>query len=389
MEQTELLVIGAGPYGYAAAAHAQSRGIATRVIGRPMESWRDHMPSEMFLRSSRDWSLDVENEHSFMAFAEVSGVDPGSGPIPIAEFLAYCEWFRVGKGLSVTDTLVTELSHDGHEFTARTATGELITARKVLSTPGLGYFAHSPSWCERISSDRWSHTAEAIQLEELAGSRVAIIGGRQSAYEWAAILADHHAERVDVIHRHETPTFAEVSWKFVDEYLEQTRRVSGWWQTLPLDRRAAIQEEFWRVGRLTLEPWLAARLDPAIVNVHQQESVVDVSQSASGTITLTLGDASELEVDYLIAATGFRAEMSAVPYLSGLSDRLAVAAGFPVLTEGSETTVPGLYMSGFCATAAFGPFFGFTAGCATAAQIVVNDLLATRSTLMRARERLQ
>ena len=42
--RTDLLVIGAGPYAYSAAAYAQERGIDTHVLGRPMAFWRDQMP---------------------------------------------------------------------------------------------------------------------------------------------------------------------------------------------------------------------------------------------------------------------------------------------------------------------------------------------------------
>jgi len=36
IEHTELLVIGAGPYGLATAAHARRQGIETLVLGEPM-----------------------------------------------------------------------------------------------------------------------------------------------------------------------------------------------------------------------------------------------------------------------------------------------------------------------------------------------------------------
>jgi FAD-dependent urate hydroxylase len=68
MADTDLLVIGAGPYAYAAAAHARARGIGTRIFGLPMSFWRTQMPAEMFLRSGRDWSLDADGQHSFAAY---------------------------------------------------------------------------------------------------------------------------------------------------------------------------------------------------------------------------------------------------------------------------------------------------------------------------------
>src|SRR5215213_3281066 len=110
MGQTDLLVIGAGPYAYSAAAHALARGIRTRVVGRPMGFWRDQMPADMYLRSGRDWTLDADDEHSFEAYFEERGLDPDArDPIPISLFLDHTEWFRAEKKLDVQQVMVESL----------------------------------------------------------------------------------------------------------------------------------------------------------------------------------------------------------------------------------------------------------------------------------------
>ena len=86
-----------------------------------------------------------------------------------------------------------------------------------------------------------------------------IVGGRQSAYEWAALLCDHGAERVDVVHRHETPEFAKVSWAFVHDYVEQTLATRGWWRHLPAGDQAAIASSSGRwVGSRSSTGWCRA-----------------------------------------------------------------------------------------------------------------------------------
>ena len=80
---------------------------------------------------------------------------------------------------------------------------------------------------------RRAHTCDLVDFDALAGARVVVVGGRQSAYEWAALLCDHGAESVDVVHRHPAPAFERVSWAFVDPYVEQTLATRGWWRDLP------------------------------------------------------------------------------------------------------------------------------------------------------------
>ena len=376
MPDADLLVIGAGPYGYAAAAHAQARGIRTRIVGRPMSFWRDHMPADMYLRSGRDWTLDADGEHSFQAYFEDRGLDPVThDPIPISVFLDHTDWFRAQKKLDVEEVLIDSLTtSDGH-FEAVLDNGSTITAAIVLAAPGIAHFAQVPEWYDELPADRRTHTSERVTFADLSGARVAVIGGRQSAYEWAALLCDHGAARVDVVHRHDTPRFEKVSWAFVDPYVEQTLTHRGWWRTLPEERRQAIALEFWQVGRLTLEHWLTPRLHPAVVHSRPKTQVTAVDGTDPGVVRLALSDGDLLEVDHVIAASGYRADLAAVPYLTGVLDRISVTDGFPDLSPGFETTLPGLYVTGFSATRDFGPFYGFTKGCPSAARIAVAETL--------------
>ena len=51
----DVAIIGAGPYGLAAAAHlAQIKGLTVSIFGEPMGFWRTAMPAGMLLRSA--WS---------------------------------------------------------------------------------------------------------------------------------------------------------------------------------------------------------------------------------------------------------------------------------------------------------------------------------------------
>src|SRR3954452_7018776 len=122
MPDTELLVIGAGPYAYAAAAYARDRGVATRILGIPMGFWRDQMPTDMFLRSGCDWSLDGSDVHTFAAYFEEQGLDQAAhDPIPISVFLDHTDWFAAQKGLDVEEVMVDDLITTDGGFAASLA----------------------------------------------------------------------------------------------------------------------------------------------------------------------------------------------------------------------------------------------------------------------------
>jgi FAD-dependent urate hydroxylase len=375
-DHTDLLVIGAGPYAYSAAAYARENGIVTRIVGRPMAFWRDQMPADMYLRSGTDWHLDAGGKDTFAAFFEDRGLDPADhDPIPIGVFLDHTDWFAERKGLPVEQRMVEDLTRPDGAFMARMADGDTITATTVLAVPGIAHYAALPDWSDAVPAGRRSHTSELVRFDDLAGARVVIVGGRQSAYEWAALLCDHGSERVDLVHRHDTPEFARVSWAFVDDYVEQTLATRGWWRHLPAPDQAAIASKFWQVGRLTLEHWLVPRLDRTVVHGHPRCEVVSVGAASGDAVRLTLSDGETLDADHVVFASGYRADLTKVPYLSGLLDRISVTDGFPDLSEGFETSLPGLYVVGFSATRDFGPFYGFTKGCPSAARIVVDEML--------------
>jgi cation diffusion facilitator CzcD-associated flavoprotein CzcO len=375
---TSLLVIGAGPYAVSTAAFAREHGIQTVVVGRPMGFWREHMPAGMFLRSGPDWHLDAAAVHTLEAYLEERVIAPADvDPLPIGLFLDYAEWFRHAKGIQVRDDLVTELAKSDGRFEAVLDSGERVAADAVVAAPGVAYFANRPDWAASVPPGRAAHTCDRVRFEDLSGARVLIVGGRQSAYEWAALLAEHGAERIDLVHDHEVPRFERVSWRFVDAYVENTVRVRGWWGTLTKTEQDAIVQRFWEVGRLTLEYWLTPRLASSAIHRWPGTEVVHAQATAAGgELQVRLSNGEELTVDQVIFACGYKADLPRVPYLAAVLDRIKVRDGFPVLDEAFGTSLPGLYLPGFTATRDFGPFFGFVKGTPAAATLIVQDLLA-------------
>ncbi|MER6978425.1 NAD(P)-binding domain-containing protein [Streptomyces carpinensis] len=373
---TSMLIVGAGPFALSAAALAREHGIDTITVGRPMGFWREHMPDGLLLRSGPDWHLDATGEHTLRAYLDERrlGTDEVA-PIPVAVFLGYADWFRDAKQIEVREEFVTDITrHDGG-FEAECSGGGRVHSDVVVAAPGVGYFGSLPDWAAEVVPGRAAHSVDLISFDALSGRRVLIVGGRQSAYEWAALISEHGAERVDVVHRHPVPRFEAVNWDFFDDYVESTLRVDGWWRRLAPTEQAAVRERCRQAGRATLEPWLPPRLSSPAVHVWPRCQVAHVDGDARGGCPrITLSNSETLQVDHIVFATGYAPDLARVPYLAGLLDRIATRNGFPVLDEGFQSTVPGLYLTGFTATQDFGPFFGFVKAAPVSSTVLLRAL---------------
>jgi cation diffusion facilitator CzcD-associated flavoprotein CzcO len=379
-------VIGAGPYGRATAAAAKAAGIEPLVVGEPMEFWRRNMPAGMLLRSSLDWHLDPQGEHTLAAYLKEIGARAHEvEPIPLELFVDYADWFRAAKHIHVQRARVRDLHRSGGQLEATFEDGCRVRADAVVAAPGVEPFTRRPAWVEAdLAPERYTHTARMARPDRLAGARVLIVGGRQSAFETAALLAEAGAERVDIVHRHGSPRFAPADWRFVEPMMKATLRWPRWFRSLPASQREALERRFWCEGRLKLEPWLAPRLDRPEVRRWAHETVTSAGELPGGAIAARLSGGKLLEVDHVVVATGYQADIARVPYLAGVLDELRVADGFPVLDEHFQTSVPGLFVTGFAATRDFGPFFGFVRGSTVAAEVIARAQIEPASRLRAA-----
>jgi FAD-dependent urate hydroxylase len=372
-----LLVIGAGPYGLSTAAHAKRHGLEPLVVGDRMGFWRANMPEGMLLRSGVDWHLDADGIDTFEAFLAQGNIDPAAlPPVPLRTFIEYADWFCAQTGIEPRPGHVTQLENVDGEFLVGFRDGRRLTAGAVVAAPGIAQFPVIPSWVTAsLTATRWSHTSALVRFDSLQDARVLIVGGRQSAFEWAALLAEAGAAAIYVVHRHDPPSFETSHWGFVDELIDNTVRIPGWFRRLPTAERDAIADRFWAEGRLKLEPWLPPRLPERVVNRRARTEVTTCRELPSGEIDVKLSSGERLVVDHLVLATGYKPNLANIGYLRPILDRIETTDGFPALDEHFQTSLQGLFMPGFVATRDFGPFFGFVRGCPAAATLIVAALL--------------
>ena len=112
-----------------------------------------------------------------------------------------------------------------------------------------------------------AHLRRRWTSRTLPARRCLIVGGRQSAFEWAALLADAGAARVDLTYRHDTPQFTESHWEWAGALVDRFVDEPAWFRRLSQPEREALAFRFWSEGRLKLEPWLSRVCAPTCVTI--------------------------------------------------------------------------------------------------------------------------
>jgi Pyridine nucleotide-disulphide oxidoreductase len=374
----DVAIIGAGPYGLAVRAALRCADLDVRIFGPPMSFWRERMPVGMLIRSP--WvatSFTRAGTGLSLDDYERSLGRSLSRRLPLDDFIAYGDWFMRRTCPDVDERRVESVTSNGARFELRLTDGEPLSARRVVVAAGIERFAARPAAFERLPRERALHTTELTTPSALSGSRVAVIGGGQSALESAALLHEAGAE-VNVLVRR-----PRVHWLLRSQRLHglgfMTKVLYAPSDIGPagLSRLLTFPDTFARIPRPTrdrldqraIRPagsgWLVPRLSDVPI-----ETGVEVASAAMdrGRIALRLASGETRIFDHIVLGTGFRPDIRRYPFLTPeLVSRVRAANGYPVLNRWFESSVHGLYFLGTIAAGTFGPLMRFVAGTPFAA----------------------
>jgi hypothetical protein len=316
----------------------------------------------------------------FCAASERRPLDANE-PVPIDLFVRYGLWFQENLVPDVERERVVDLARNGNGFDLRLSSGESLHAASVVVATGHVDFAHIPTDLRSLAPDgpsaeaRVSHSCQHDDLTRFAGRDVAVIGAGQSALETAALLHEAGA-RPHLLARGRRVLWADPptngtprrllrkpdsplgpGWSlyavshgptFVTRLPGRSRRMlvrrilgpsGAWWLR---ERVVGVIDvrEGWRLERATMAG------DRVLLRGRTHNDVAD-----------------EVAVDHVIASTGYRVDPDALGFLSpDLRGRIRRVYGWPVLSRGSESSVPGLFFTGLTSAATFGPLLRFVAG---------------------------
>jgi hypothetical protein len=329
---TDVAIIGAGPYGLAAAAELRAAGIDICAFGRPMSFWSEHMPGGMLLRSPYVASSigSAQGPLSLDAFAASQGVAIDR-PVPLELFVDYGRWVQATAVPDLDQRLITRVERDGSGFTIVLDEDDRVPATRVVVAGGIKPFAHVPPVFAGLPAALVSHTSQHRDLSVFSGRRVLVIGGGQSALESAALLHEAAAD-VEVVTR--APM---IRWLGQRPWLRELGPVS----TL-LYAPAEVGPPL--LSQLVEVPGWVRRLPPGARRALERRSVRPA-------------------VEHVLLGTGYRVDIARYPFLSPqLTAAVHQVGGYPVLRSGLESSIPGLHFLGAPAAWSFGPLMRFVAG---------------------------
>jgi cation diffusion facilitator CzcD-associated flavoprotein CzcO len=396
-DSTDVAIVGAGPYGLSLAAHLSAAGMSYRHFGVPMNLWRTAMPRGMYLKSQGFASnlADPSQAMTLEAFCSATGRRYGSYgvPVPLDTFVAYGRWFQARLSLPVQESLVTSVTRDGEGFQVIVDGTEPLQARAVVLAVGVEHFAYLPPPFAELPPALCTHSSAHTDLAAFRDRRVIVVGAGQSALESATLLHESGAD-VQVLARR-----PKLAWNGAplapDRPLAQRLREpeaglgSGWatwfYSNHPdLFRRLPPASRVTR-ARTALGPagacWLRARVEGQFP-VRCGQAVNAAAPDGDGVrLTVTAGGTrEELTADHVIAATGYRADLTRLGFLGeDIRSALRTLGGSALVGRGYQSSVPGLYAVGPLVAPSFGPVMRFVYGARHAALAVTRQLAGVTS----------
>ena len=386
-------IIGAGPYGLSIAAHLRRSGIPFRIFGRPMDSWMEHMPKGMMLKSDGFASdiYDPEKVFTLRQFCAERGIEYADAGVPVRldTFTAYGLAFRDRMVPELEDKLVASVERVSDGFLLRLEDGETFQARRVVLAVGITHFEYVPENLAHLPAEFLSHSARHREVEPFRGHNVVVIGGGASALDLAGLLHEAGADVQLVSRREELKFHSQPTGKPRSQWQQIRHPQSGLgpgmrsrffanspalFYYLPERLRLeAVRKSLGPSGGWFIRDKVVGKLPLHLGCTPQGAEVKD------GRVHLSVqaadGSRREIVTEHIIAATGYKVNLERLKFLNPeIRSQLKTVSGSPVLSSTFESSMPGLYFAGVAAANSFGPVMRFAFGAGFAARTLTRAL---------------
>jgi cation diffusion facilitator CzcD-associated flavoprotein CzcO len=389
--RTEVVIVGAGPYGLSLAAYLKNNGVRHRIFGEAMQTWRQRMPAGMTLKSDPFASnlYDPAGRFTLKNYMQSIGepYDATGWTVPLETFVAYGLWFQDRTSPNLDRREVCNIEASDHEFILTLDDDEPVRAKQVVLAVGIRDFAHVPPTLADVPAELLSHSSQVADPTQFAGRDVTVLGGGASAIDLAMLLHEAGAS-VRLVARAPRLEFHagdQGRRGLVTQLRRPSSGVGPGWRSLLVSEAPGLFARLPEARRLDMVRRMLGpaagrgvrdRVEgkvPLLVN-HRIAGV----RSRGGDLSIDLegpGGATQVATDHLIAATGYRPDVSRLGFLSpSLMQRITLLEGTPRLGFDFQSSVPGLYFVGLAAANRFGPVQRFAYGARFAARTVAARL---------------
>lgn len=381
LNPVEVAIVGAGPYGLSLAAHLKAAGVSFRIFGKPMSTWRDHMPKGMFLKSegfASNLSSPVRGT-SLEAWCAANGRPFATQKTPVAldDFLAYADWFTRTQVPSLEPLNVIHILKGERGYALTLEDGTVAHARRLVMAVGITWFKAMPEELAHLPASHVSHSFDHHTAARFAGKDVVVLGAGASAID-TAIMFKEAGANVTIVARSRAIPFHVAPDNGEPTILSQLQKPDtgigpGWrsffcvnapllFHRLPQTLRHEITKRHLgpAPGWFTREK-VEGKI-PSALGLHIEKAKMD-----GGRVALDLGDEMgnrhALLADHVVAATGYKPDLARLKFLDAdLRAAIDTAEGTPVLSDNFETSLPELYFVGLAAANSFGPLLRFMYG---------------------------
>jgi cation diffusion facilitator CzcD-associated flavoprotein CzcO len=389
---TEVVVIGAGPYGLSVSSHLSGRGVRHEIFGEPMDTWSGHMPVGMCLKSEGFASnlSDPDAECTLEQFCAEHALEYGDVGVPVRleTFERYGRCFQERFVPGLRRHVVERVRPVEGSFELNLSTGATLRAHRVIAANGVQGYAHLAPALLGLPEGVVVHSYDQRDPTQWRGRSVAVVGAGQSALEAAVLLCEGGAEVVVVARATELvwngdpvvgPRPLRTRIRYPRSGLGDGPRMRLY-AGHPLLVHSAPARHRLRVAYTALGPagawWLRPRFEGRVeVRLGRTAQAAEPQDDEVRLRLRSPAGDEELVVSRLLAGTGYRVDLSRLSFLDpALRGRIATAAGTPVLDRSFQSSVPGLHFVGYAAAGSFGPVMRFVYGADFAARQLARTL---------------
>ncbi len=371
----DAIVIGAGPYGTSAALSLKNNNFNIYWAGEPLSFWLRNIQPTLLRSAKSATNLYIDNqEFTFLDFINKFKLNK-LGKIEYSEFLAYFFYLLTYlNDLPEHEKVVNIYHRNGLWHTKLQGVFGLktIISKNVINATGIGIHPNIPETISNLPLKLAAHVSHTAVHDLPVNKKIAIIGGAQSAVEYA-LEADKKGNEVTMYVKgklkyrnlHQPTQFM---YRFLASNCEKIIPY------LPVLLKTKL------LGFLlegTCEPQIKNDLEDS--NIRIFEGTVIFNTEIIDEKPVVNSNFGESQFDFIVSATGYNYNIHHLNYSSGFitSKNQTIACQYPNLNTNAmlKNTPPGMYFAGFACMYSIGFKAQFINGTNIVIKRIINDII--------------